>query len=118
MSLDYCISRARELEYKHGQYRLYSVILDRKNRIVSEASNDYSKTHPMAFHYARRIGNPLKCFLHSEMSAIIKDKRRKGVKLVVARVNKKGEACMAMPCLACQLAINEHGGIQSVEYTI
>lgn len=117
-SLDYCIQRASKIPFVRNQKRLWCVILDSKGRMVSEASNSYSKTHTAMFEYGRRSGNPMKCFLHSEVAALLKDRKRRGVKLIVARVDSKGKPCLAMPCPACALAIQEFSNIKSVEYTV
>ena len=85
---------------------------------MSESSNSYVKTHRQMHDYSIKSGSvPEKCFLHSEIGALIKDKKRKGVKLIVARVDSNGKPCLAMPCPACALAIQEFSNIKSVEYT-
>lgn len=118
MNIDYAISKASKIPFKKGEKRLWTVIVDKRGNIVCEAGNSYSKTHTQMFHYSRRTGNPQKCYLHSEVAALLKDKYKKGCKIITARVDSLGNACLAAPCLACQLAIKEFSNIQSVEYTI
>lgn len=60
----------------------------------------------------------MKCYLHSEVGALIKDRNRQGVKIITARVDSKGVPCIAAPCLSCALAIKEFTNIKSVEYTV
>lgn len=117
-NLDYCIQKASQIPFIRGQKRLWCIVLDSKGRMVSEAANSYSKTHTSMFNYGRRTGNPQKCYLHSEVAALLKDRKRRGVKLIVARVDSKGVPCLAMPCPACTLAIQEFSNIKSVEYTV
>lgn len=115
--LNYTISKARDIPYISGQYRLFAVVLDRKNRIVSEASNSYTSTHPKQFEAAKRVGKPEKVYCHAEALALIRSKG-KGCKLVVARVKSDGAVANAKPCDVCNELIRQHGGIISVEYTI
>lgn len=116
--IDYAIKRASELPYERHKKRLFAVILDKKNRIVSESSNRYDKTHTTQFHYGKRTGNPHACYLHAEIAALLKDKNRRGVKMIVARVDSKGKPCLAAPCVACQLALKEASYIKTIEYTL
>lgn len=116
-TLDYCLSKARELPYIKGQFRLYACVTDRKGRIISEASNSYTCTHPKQYRVAKRLGNPLKTFLHAESACLIKS-RGKGSKLIVARVLADGSSANAMPCSICQAMIELHGNIKSVEYSL
>lgn len=114
--LDYCIEKAKQIPYVKGQYRLYSVITDKRGRIVSESANSYCTTHPKQFYAAKKVGKPLKQFLHAESAALIKSKGR-GCKLYVARVLSDGTPADAMPCIVCRQMLKLHGGIKSVEYT-
>lgn len=115
--LEYALKKAREAPYISGQYRLFACVLDKKNRIVAESHNSYVCTHPKQFKIAKRLGKPLKTYLHAEMAAIIKSKN-KGCKLVVARVTSDGQAANAKPCCICEEAIRLHGGIKSIEYSV
>lgn len=118
MNIQYAINKASSLPFVKGQKRLFAVILDKKNRIVCEASNSYSQTHTTQFHYGKRTGNPHACYLHAEIAALLKDKNRRGVKMIVARVDSKGRPCLAAPCVACQLALKEASYIKSIEFTV
>lgn len=118
MNIQYCRNKALEIPFIKGQKRLWTVIVDKRGRLVSESSNSYSQTHTQMFHYSRRTGTPMKCYLHSEIAALLKDRKRKGCKIITARVDSLGNACLAAPCLACQLAIKEFTNIKSVEFTV
>lgn len=117
-SLQYCINRARELPYIRHQKRLFAAILDKKNRVVAQSANSYTKTNTKQKMYGKRAGNEHLCFLHAEIAAILKDKDKRGVKLIVARVDSKGNPCLAKPCPACTLAIKEHTNLKSVEFSV
>lgn len=118
MSIEYAINKAKESVFIRGQKRMYAVIYDKKNRLVCEAANSYVQTHPKAFYYGKKTGNPAKCYLHCELAVLLKDKNRRGVKIVIARVDSKGVPCLAAPCPACALALKEYSNIKSIEYTI
>ncbi len=117
MSLQYCVEKARELPYSKGQFRLYAVIIDKKGRIIAESANSYTCTHPKQYRVAKRLGKPLKTFLHAESAVLIKS-RGKGSKLIVARVLADGSPANASPCNICQAMIKLHGSIKSVEYSV
>lgn len=97
----------------NGQpYFVAAAALDKKGRIIAIGQNSYVKSHPLM----RRYGlNKDQIFLHAEVSALVKT-RRKAHTLVVARVNKKGNFAMAKPCKVCQLAINS-AKLEHVYYT-
>ena len=116
--LSYCIKKASSLPFIKGQKRLWSVIVDRRGRLVSESGNSYSQTYTQMFHYSRRVGSPEKCYLHSEISAILRDRNRKGYKIITARVDSLGIPCLAAPCLSCQLAIKEATNLKSIEFSM
>lgn len=116
-TLDYCIQKAREIPYVKGEQRHYSLVLDKRGKILAESANSYVKTHPMMHRHSKRLGM-FKDFIHSEVNALIKDKTRKGVKLIVVRVNAKGEPCNSEPCCVCKEIIKNFKNIKSVEYSV
>jgi hypothetical protein len=115
--LPYCIKKASEMPFIPDQKRLYSVILNKRGHIISEGANSYTKTSSRQYRAAKRVGMPEKVCLHSEAISIFRSKG-KGVKLVVARVNSKGEACLSKPCDVCMELVRLHGGIKSIEFSI
>lgn len=106
--------KACSTPHKRGEYRHHCVILDNKGRIVSEAKNSYSKTHPVMARASAKLGL-VKEYAHAEMLAIVRAKG-KGVKLVVVRVDSKGNLAQSMPCVVCQELIKQ-AGIKSVEHS-
>lgn len=105
------------MPFVKDQKRLYAVVTDKRNRIISEGSNSYIKTHPIQSRAAKQVGLDNKIYCHAELVALIRSKG-KGNKLHVARVDSKGTPCNAAPCLICQQLIKEHGNIHSVEFTV
>ena len=120
MSLQLAIKVASALPIIRGQQRLCSVVSDKRGKVLSIGVNSYNKSHPLMAKYAEQTGTPEKCYLHSEVAALVAlnyNDRQKAHKLSVARVMKNGETGLAMPCPICQLAIKELG-IKEVSYTI
>ncbi len=96
------------------QHRLGAVITNKKGTIISSGIN-VRKTHPLQARHARFI-NPDACFLHAEVSALVKC-REVPHTLYVARILKNGDTALAKPCEICELAIKE-AGVKHVVYTV
>lgn len=120
MSLQLAIKVASALPIVRGQQRLCSVVSDKRGKVLSIGVNSYNKSHPLMAKYAEQTGTPEKCYLHSEVAALVAlnyNDRQKAHKLSVARVMKNGETGLAAPCPACQRAISDLG-IKVIEHTI
>lgn len=100
-------------------------ILLKKNRIVSSAVNDYSRTHPVQYWAAQnaaKIWNEphltKKVFLHSEVRALIKAKEDADT-IVVCRVGGHGgkELRNSRPCLICSEYIRSCSNIVHIHYS-
>ena len=113
--LDYCVEKAREAT-QEGRVRVYAAIVDSKGRLLAEASNSYTKSHPKQAEFARRAGLGDKIFLHAEIAALVRLRTNSAAKMYIARVDVFGNPLPARPCDICQLAIQE-SSIYSVEYT-
>lgn len=116
--LEYALTKCRSIPYVKGQARVYSVIRDKRGKIVSESANDYGKTDPKMAIAARRVGLPQKEFCHAEQRCIARDKAKKGYKIYVARIDAKGNPMPAYPCPICRLLIKEHSSLKSIECTL
>lgn len=112
--LDYCVAMANKTPYKRGYSRHYSVVVDRKGRVVGEAANSYTKTHTLMAKTSKKIGL-CKEFCHAEMLAILRA-RGKGYKIYISRIDAKGNPCYSAPCPVCSILIKE-AGIKSIEFT-
>lgn len=120
MSLQLAIKVASALPVIKGQQRLCSVVSDKRGKVLSIGVNSYNKSHPLMAKYAEQTGTPEKCYLHSEVAALVAlnyNDRQKAHKLSVARIMKNGETGLAAPCPACQRAISDLG-IKVIEHTI
>ncbi|WWV93562.1 hypothetical protein KEN49_CDS0108 [Pseudomonas phage vB_Pae3705-KEN49] len=116
--LDYALEKCREIPYVKHRQRVYSVITDKRGRIISESQNMYGKTHPVQKRYSLKAGlSDLRCEMHSELRSIILSKG-KGYRIYVARVGADGRPLDAYPCPTCQMAINDHGKLKEVIVSI
>jgi len=87
-----------------------------QNRIAVRSTNVWGKTHPVQSRLAEQVGQPYRVSLHAELRALLKPDAALCDTLVIGRVNRRGELCMARPCPVCQLAIAE-SGIERVYYS-
>lgn len=112
------IAKASEIEYEKGKYRFHAIIVDKRNRTLSEASNSYLKSSPHMAVFAQNAGIPEKQFWHAECLAIHRIPRNsKPYKIIIARVNKNNEPLPAIPCPICLMVIKSKG-IKVIEHTI
>lgn len=114
-SLEYCLSKAREIPYKRGEQRHYSVVVDKRGRLISEAANSYTKTHTIMAKTSKRLGLE-KEYCHAECLAIVRAKG-KGHKIYIARVDAQGKACYSAPCPVCATLIAE-SNLKAVEFSV
>ena len=90
---------------------------DKKGRLLSTATNNYNKSHPLQAYFAERVGHPARIYLHAEIAAIIKAGDRPIYKIVITRFSPKtNRALNAKPCPICEEAIRAFG-IKLVSYT-
>ncbi len=99
------IQKARQKSKLEFRFNLIAFALDKRGRIISVGTNSYSKTAPQQAKYAKVSGNSNKIYLHAEIAALLKA-RRKVYTLIVIRLNKQGKPMLAKPCELCQLAIS------------
>jgi deoxycytidylate deaminase len=100
-------------------------ILLKRNKIISAATNSYTKTHPVQKWAAERTARlydrkeyELKQYLHGEISAIIKAKGEPSDTIVVCRVGGHGgkELRNSRPCKICSGFLIQHG-IYNIHYS-
>jgi deoxycytidylate deaminase len=93
--------------------KMGAILLDKRNRIISAGVNSYVTTHTQQFYAAimasKKYKNPSlrkKCFLHCEISCILKA-RNPGHKLVICRIGGHGgtELRESFTCPICYLYI-------------
>jgi len=92
-------------------------ILLNKSKIVEQAVNLDTKSHPKQADYAKRVGRKEKIYLHAEIAALVKC-RVECDTIVVARLggHDHNQLRNAKPCPICQLALEE-AGIKNVIYS-
>lgn len=96
--------------YEHKAYAY-----DKRGRLLAEASNSYTRTHPLQARLAASVGEPKAIYLHAEVAALLKA-RGKVYRLVVERRNAHGDPLPSAPCEICRLAIRL-AGVKIVEHT-
>jgi tRNA(Arg) A34 adenosine deaminase TadA len=99
------------------RYSISAVVTDKRGRMLSSASNSYSKSHPLQKALAEKMGFPHKEYLHAEILALLRVKDiSKAHSIYVSRFDNNGKEMLAKPCEICQYYINECG-IKNVFYT-
>lgn len=100
-----------------GKHTITATITDKRGRILSQAQNNYTKSHPYQRRIACSVGQPDRIFLHAEIAALIKLKQGTPYKIFIERYHKSGKPANAKPCRVCEQAIKLKG-IERVEYTM
>lgn len=89
---------------------------DRKGNLLSTASNNYKKSHPIQKMFAEKANCPEKIYLHAELLCLLRAGDNKVFTLTVERYSKDGKMQLAKPCCVCQEAIKSYG-VKEVQYT-
>jgi len=92
-------------------------LLIHKNKVITQAVNQDTKSHPLQAKLADMVGLSEKIYLHAEISALVKC-RSEADTIVVARLggHSGNELRNAKPCPICSLAL-EQAGIEHIYYT-
>ena len=92
-------------------------VLIYKNKVITQAVNQDTKSHPLQAKLAEMVGLSEKIYLHAEISALVKC-RSEADTIVVARLggHNGDELRNAKPCPICSLAL-EQAGIEHIYYT-
>jgi cytidine deaminase len=98
------------------KYLILAKAYDKKGRLLASSWNNYRKSHTYMAAVSERAGVPLRIYLHSEVSALLRCRDKQVYRLTVERYNQDGSPALARPCEACQQAIKDFG-VQVVEYT-
>lgn len=99
------------------QYHIKATVYDKRGRVLSTASNSYTKTHPLQAYYGALTGKPEATYLHAEIAAMIRCREPDRMyRIVIERYDHKGDPILAAPCPACTAAIDDTG-IVVVEHT-
>lgn len=87
------------------RYLIKAETFSTSGKKLSEAYNNYSKTHPIQAHFAKLAGQPARVYLHAEILAIIRaaDKPIHTIRIT----NLSGK--LSNPCPVCMKAISAYG---------
>lgn len=111
--MDLAISQAKKSKGigSNRNYRLGSVLFDKKRRVLAVENNSY-KTHPLVMEFSEFPT------LHAEMSCLIHNglDNSKGCDIMVVRIRKDNSLGLAKPCKSCEKALR-FSGINRVYYT-
>lgn len=98
-------------------YLVKASCLDKKGRLISVATNNYKKSHPLQAYFAKKVGHNERIYLHAEIAAILKAKGKEIWKIKIERIGKTGKPLSSYPCPICREAIKAFG-IKQIEYNI
>ncbi len=101
-----------------GKHLVTATCYDKRGRILSKATNDYRKSHPIQAHFAKLSGNPEAVYLHAEIAALLRcSDDRPPHHIKIERYKKDGSPGLAKPCKACELALKAYG-VKLITYTV
>ena len=116
--IDKATVKANRIPFQKGQHRVYSIVYDKRGKVISEASNTYTKSSPVMKSLGEDVGMPEKQFWHAECLAIHRiPYGSTPYRIVIARVNRDGHSLPSAPCTVCANAIKKKG-IKVIEHTI
>jgi len=89
---------------------------NKRGHLLSVGFNSYAKSHPIQKHFADLVGMPEKEYLHAEIAAIIRARKKTIFRINIERYDSHGNPVSAAPCPICLKAIKAYG-IQIIEHT-
>lgn len=92
-------------------------VYDRRGTLIGQATNSYTKTHPVQDRFARSVGIDNRPFLHAEIAALLKCGTKIPHSIKVERFKKDGTPGNAAPCRICCAAL-KWWGVKQVSHTI
>ncbi len=87
------------------RYTIVAHCYDKRGILISSATNNYDKSHPLQKYFAERVGHNEKIYLHAEIAAILRAKDKQIHRICIYRYGANGEALLAKPCPVCIEAI-------------
>jgi len=99
-----------------GRHLITATVRDKRGRVLSVATNQYGKTHPLQRHFAQLCGEDERVYLHAEINALLKCRGRLPHSVHVERYTKDGLPALAAPCAICQRALSAFG-VKHITYT-
>lgn len=116
--IEYAAKKCAETPHRRSYSRHYAVVSTKRGKIVGEGANNYLKTSPIAARASKKAGRPEKQCMCSELTALLKDRYRKGYKLTVVRLDSKNQLCYSEPCQTCKVVLQMFPNIKVVEYSV
>lgn len=98
------------------RYTIVAHCWDRRGILLSSATNNYEKTHPIQKYFAEKVGQNERIFLHAEIAALLRARDRRIYRIRVCRYGTDGELLLAKPCPVCYEAIKAYG-VSVLEYS-
>jgi len=99
------------------RYEIVATCFDRKGRVLGTGVNDYSRSHPLAKHFAIVAGeSEQKDKVHAELAAVLASGRKNIHSIFVQRFHNNGTMAVAAPCPTCK-AMLKGFGVKIVRYT-
>lgn len=94
-----------------------ATVFDSAGKVLSRATNNYTRSHPIQARFAEGVGQPDRIFLHAEIAALVKLRgNQRPSRIHIERYTKDGNPALAAPCAVCQAAI-KHWKVKHVTYT-
>lgn len=115
--MNYVIERSK-LHSSGGRVNIWSAAYDKRGRLIAQAGNDYTRSHSVMSRLGKRVGNPERVCLHSEVLTILRSRGRIIDSLYIARTKRTGEIGLAKPCPSCQAYIEEVEVVQGRKINI
>ena len=99
------------------RYEIKATCYDHKGKVLSKGCNNYSKSHPLAKHFAvLAVESQDKVYLHAELDACLKARGKKIHEVKVERKHNDGTMANAEPCRTCKVMLRAFG-VQKVKYS-
>lgn len=99
-----------------GQHLITATVRDKRGRVLSVATNQYGKSHPLQRHFAQLCGEDERVYLHAELSALLRCRDKVPYSIHVERYTKDGQPALAAPCPICRKALAAFG-VKHITYT-
>lgn len=98
------------------RHLLTATVFNKQGKVIGQATNNYTKSHPLQAHFAKLAGENHRIYLHAEIAALLKCGLKRPYEIYVSRQTKDGPG-NAAPCPVCRLAL-EHFGVKKIGYTL
>ena len=98
------------------KHQLTAIVYSRRGTLIAQASNSYTKTHPLMLYFGKQVGLTKQPYLHAELAALIKCGTKQPHRIEISRTKKDGTTGLAKPCPICEQAIKAWG-VKFVGYT-